>query len=190
MSSICLIPARGNSQRLPGKNVKPLAGKPVIQYSIETARASGLFDEIIVSTDDVSIGMLANILGADVWQREPDDGTKGTQEVAGDVLRKIRQAHIACVLYPVAPLVTVHDLHMAYVSMAVGIKPFCFAVGTNPLRDAGAFYVGRADAFRHRIPLEKNAEFVFLPDERVCDVNTPEDWDELERKFAALRGQA
>ena len=189
MSSICIIPARGGSVRLPGKNVKPLAGKPVIQYSIELARASALFDEVIVSTDDVAIGMLASVLGADVWQREPDDGTKGTQEVAADVLRKIRNAHIACVLYPVAPLMTAYDLHMAYVAMAVGTKPFAFGVGTNPLRDAGAFYVGRADAFRHRIPLEQNAEFIFLPEERVCDVNTQEDWDDLERKFFALRGQ-
>ena len=190
MTSIAIIPARGGSVRLPGKNVKPLAGKPVIQYSIELAKASGLFDEIIVSTDDVGIGMTARLLDADVWQREPDDGTKGTQEVAGDILRKIRKAHIACVIYPVAPLLNVGDLHMAYVSLAISTKPFAFAVGINPLRDAGAFYAGHADAFRRSVKLETNAEFIFLPDERVCDVNLPEDWEELERKFAALRRQA
>ena len=50
--STAVIPARGGSKRIPRKNIKPFAGKPMIAYSIEAARASDLFDRIIVSTDD------------------------------------------------------------------------------------------------------------------------------------------
>ena len=151
MSSICIIPARGGSVRLPGKNVKPLAGKPVIQYSIELARASALFDEVIVSTDDVAIGMLASVLGADVWQREPDDGTKGTQEVAAEILDRIPRAHIACVIYPIAPLLERSMIMQAYAQLAIGPKKFCMGCREDPLSDAGAFYAGWAQIGRAHV---------------------------------------
>ena len=52
MSSICVIPAKGTSKRLPGKNIKPFLGKPVIEYTITAALMSGCFADIVVSTDD------------------------------------------------------------------------------------------------------------------------------------------
>ena len=53
--NLCIIPARGGSKRIPRKNVKPFLGKPMLAYSIETAQKTGLFDEIMVSTDDDEI---------------------------------------------------------------------------------------------------------------------------------------
>ena len=52
---LCIIPARGGSKRIPRKNIKEFCGKPMIAYSIEAAIASGLFDKIVVSTDDTEI---------------------------------------------------------------------------------------------------------------------------------------
>ena len=52
MKNICIIPARGGSKRIPRKNIKTFMGKPIIAYSIEAALQSGLFDEVMVSTDD------------------------------------------------------------------------------------------------------------------------------------------
>ena len=52
MKNIAIIPARGGSKRIPRKNIKPFMGKPIIAYSIEAALQSGLFDEVMVSTDD------------------------------------------------------------------------------------------------------------------------------------------
>lgn len=63
---LCVIPARGGSKRLPGKNIMELAGKPLIAYSIECARASGLLDRIVVSTDDEAITEVARSFGAEV----------------------------------------------------------------------------------------------------------------------------
>ena len=59
MRNLCIIPARGGSKRIPRKNVKLFLGKPMLAYSIETATKSGLFNEIMVSTDDEEIAEVA-----------------------------------------------------------------------------------------------------------------------------------
>jgi N-acylneuraminate cytidylyltransferase len=66
MKSLCIIPARGGSKRIPRKNIKPFMGKPIIAYSIEAALASGLFDEVMVSTDDEEMARVARQYGAKV----------------------------------------------------------------------------------------------------------------------------
>jgi N-acylneuraminate cytidylyltransferase len=64
--AVALVPARAGSQRVPGKNVAPLAGHPLIAYAIAGARESGLFDAIVVSTDSEEIAAIARTYGADV----------------------------------------------------------------------------------------------------------------------------
>ena len=64
--SIAIIPARGGSKRIPGKNVKAFCGKPMIAYSIQAALDSGVFDEIMVSTDSAEIAQTAVSYGANV----------------------------------------------------------------------------------------------------------------------------
>lgn len=59
MKNIAIIPARGGSKRIPRKNIKPFMGKPIIAYSIEAALQSGLFEEVMVSTDDEEIAGIA-----------------------------------------------------------------------------------------------------------------------------------
>lgn len=66
MKNLCIIPARGGSKRIPRKNVKSFMGKPILAYSIENALATGLFDEIMVSTDDPEIMKVAKAYGAKV----------------------------------------------------------------------------------------------------------------------------
>lgn len=66
MKILGLIPARGGSKGVPGKNIKPLAGKPLIAYTIEQAKASKLLDRLIVSTDDADIAQTAAVFGAEV----------------------------------------------------------------------------------------------------------------------------
>src|SRR4051794_37292922 len=64
--AVALVPARAGSQRVPGKNVRPLAGHPLLAYSIAAARASGLFDAVLVSTDSADIADVARHYGATV----------------------------------------------------------------------------------------------------------------------------
>lgn len=72
MKSYAFIFARGGSKGLPGKNIKPLAGKPLIQYSIESAASSRLIDQVFVSTDDIDIAEVARVNDAVVIDR-PDE---------------------------------------------------------------------------------------------------------------------
>ena len=64
MKNLCIIPARGGSKRIPRKNIKPFMGKPIIAYSIEAALKSGIFDEVMVSTDDVEFAEVAKKNGS------------------------------------------------------------------------------------------------------------------------------
>jgi CMP-N-acetylneuraminic acid synthetase len=82
---MCAIPARGGSKRLPRKNVRKLAGKPLIAYSIEAARASGLFDAVYVCTDDAEIADVALRYGAVVPRLMPE-------ELSGDLVA----SHVPC----------------------------------------------------------------------------------------------
>ena len=66
MKCLAIIPARGGSKRIPHKNIKPFLGRPIIAYSIEAALGSGLFEEVMVSTDDVEIAEIARQEGASV----------------------------------------------------------------------------------------------------------------------------
>jgi pseudaminic acid cytidylyltransferase len=66
IEKLCIIPARGGSKRIPRKNIKNFLGKPIIAYSIEAAIESGLFDEVMVSTDDEEIAKIARQYGAKV----------------------------------------------------------------------------------------------------------------------------
>lgn len=59
MSKIAIITARGGSKRIPRKNIKEFCGKPILSYSIEAALSSGLFDRVMVSTDDEEIAQIA-----------------------------------------------------------------------------------------------------------------------------------
>ena len=66
MKNICLIPARGGSKRIPNKNIKNFHGKPLIAWSIEAAKSSGLFESIYISTDDIKIAKIAKSYGAKI----------------------------------------------------------------------------------------------------------------------------
>lgn len=120
---LCLIPARGGSKRIPGKNIKAFGGKPIIQYSIDAAQECGLFDEIVVSTDCPRIAELARKLGATTPFFRPDDtanDTATTAEVITHALDWFEAAKTSwktlCCLYPTAPfcgpetLVAGHEL--------------------------------------------------------------------------------
>ena len=65
MAKIAIIPARGGSKRIPGKNIRDLAGRPMIAYTIEAACASGLFERVVVSTDSQEIAEIAERYGAE-----------------------------------------------------------------------------------------------------------------------------
>ena len=107
MNSVAIIPARGGSKRIPRKNLLPFDGVPMIVRSIRTALDSGLFEQVVVSTDDADIAELALAHGAQVPFLRPvelaDDFT-GTAAVIVHALQQLPAFDYACCVYATAPL--------------------------------------------------------------------------------------
>ena len=110
---LAMITARGGSKRIPRKNVKEFCGKPILFYSIEAALSAGVFDEVMVSTDDEEIACLAKEAGAKVpfmRSEETSNDYASTDEVIMEVLKEYekRGEHFDsfCCIYPTAPFIT------------------------------------------------------------------------------------
>lgn len=118
--AVAVITARGGSKRIPRKNIKDFLGKPILLYSIEAALQSGIFDEVMVSTEDEEIAQLAQSAGAKVpFMRSKDtsDDFATTADVVMEVLdsyKKLgREFEYVCCIYPTAPFVTAEKLQEA-----------------------------------------------------------------------------
>ncbi|WP_095122713.1 pseudaminic acid cytidylyltransferase [Pseudomonas sp. Irchel s3f10] len=132
MSNVAIIPARGGSKRIPRKNLLPFDGVPMIVRSIRTALESGLFDQVVVSTDDGEIADVARAHGAQVPFLRPadlaDDFT-GTAAVIVHALQQLPAFDYACCVYATAPL-----LQARYLRQGIGLleqhldKSFAFSV--------------------------------------------------------------
>lgn len=129
---LCVIPARGGSKRVPRKNVAPFLGRPMIAWAIAAAKAAGVFDRVLVSTDDDQIAAVAEAEGAEAPFRRPaalaDDHT-GTREVIAHAIaeaeRRWGPAEAVCCLYATAALT----------------DPAALGAGLDRLRAGGARYV-------------------------------------------------
>ncbi|MBR5798536.1 MAG: pseudaminic acid cytidylyltransferase [Lachnospiraceae bacterium] len=113
MKRLAIITARGGSKRIPRKNIKEFCGKPIIAYSIEAALSAGIFDTVMVSTDDEEIAEIARGCGAEVpFLRSPE--TSGDFASTADVVDEVLTAYeergehfdAFCCIYPTAPFLT------------------------------------------------------------------------------------
>jgi pseudaminic acid cytidylyltransferase len=127
MSALAIIPARGGSKRIPGKNIRPFLGKPILAYSIETALKSRLFAEVMVSTDDRKIAGIAEERGASVpflRSAETANDHAGIAEVLIEVIESYaalgRCFDILCCLLPTAPLIADPDLRAGFEKLNAG----------------------------------------------------------------------
>lgn len=118
---VAIITARGGSKRIPGKNIKPFLGTPIIKYSIEAALQSGVFSEVMVSTDDEKIAAVAQDAGAQVpffRSSEAANDFATTAEVLLEVIESYKthgkRFDYGCCLYPTAPFITPEKLKEAW----------------------------------------------------------------------------
>ena len=119
-SLVALVPARSGSRRIPGKNVRMLAGHPLLAYTITAARASGVFDRVLVSTDDEQIAAMARHYGAVVPFLRPVEfaGERSADiEWLGHLLAELRTAgdrpEAFSILRPTSPLRQAHTIARA-----------------------------------------------------------------------------
>lgn len=121
MRAIAIITARGGSKRIPKKNIKEFCGKPIIAYSIEAALDSGVFDEVMVSTDSEEIAGIAKKYGAKIpFMRS--DKTAGDYATTAEVLLEVVEEYekrgehfdyMSCI-YPTAPFITSEKVRSAF----------------------------------------------------------------------------
>ncbi|MEM6474676.1 MAG: pseudaminic acid cytidylyltransferase [Pseudomonadota bacterium] len=225
--NIAIIPARGGSKRIPRKNIKPFAGKPMIGYAIEAAQACEAISRVIVTTDDDEITTIAKDFGAEVPFRRPvelaDDITPTVPVIQHAIqacrTRGIEFDHVCCI-YPGVPFIRTEDLGEALALLekhdgegytfpvtgfpspiqralrrdaAGAVAPFDPAhVGTRTQDlepayfDAGQFYWAKAETWDAGGSAHANGRVIVLPEWRVVDIDTPEDWDRAQALFKAL----
>jgi pseudaminic acid cytidylyltransferase len=133
--NIAIIPARGGSKRIPRKNIKNFCGQPIIAYSIQAAQKSGLFDLIVVSTDDEQIAQVGRDYGAEtpfMRPKELADDFTGTNAVVKHALKWLIEHNqtpdYACCIYATAPFLQSEYLQKGFEMLKEGDCTFAFSV--------------------------------------------------------------
>jgi len=225
---IAIIPARGGSKRIPGKNIRPFLGKPIIGYSIEAALASKCFEKVIVSTDDETIASVARDFGANVPFIRPahlSDDHATTGSVIAHAVEWMNLSEnridIACCIYATAPFVQAADLIRGLEKLESSGAEYVISATSYPYpiqrgiritnkdrvemlepnyaltrsqdlepvyHDAGQFYWGKASAFLSETTIiSPSSSAILIPQYRVQDIDTVEDWLNAEIMYHALK---
>ncbi len=224
--NIAIIPARGGSKRIPRKNIKRFDGKPMIAHAITAARASGLFEHTVVSTDDEEIAAIARQWGAETPFVRPanlaNDYTATVPVIAHGIqaCRALGWAfEYVCCIYPGVPFIQIDDLKGALALLMEGETDYCFPVTEFPsaiqralrrldggkmrpfhpqfettrtqdlepaYHDAGQFYWGKAGAWLQNTRIYSSGIGYVIPNWRVVDIDTPEDWLRAETLFKRI----
>jgi len=154
---LAVIPARGGSKRIPGKNVKLFGGKPMIAWSIEAVQRTGLFDRIVVSTDDKEIASIARKYGADVPFVRPaelsDDHTSTAPVIAHAIEWHLKQDFHPieiCCIYATAPFLRSEDIILGQKTLNQSDVDFAFSATSYAFPIQRAFKLredGRIEMF-------------------------------------------
>lgn len=170
---IAVIPARGGSKRIPRKNIRLFCGKPILAYSIAAAHETGLFDEVVVSTDDEEIASVACASGATtpfIRPREIADDFTGTNAVVKHAIAWFnehgRAITHACCIYATAPLVQARFVREGYDMLTRSDAAFAFSVTSYafPIQRALRLTTcDRVDALypEHRMTRSQDLEAVY-----------------------------
>lgn len=136
---MAVIPARGGSKRIPRKNIREFAGKPIIAYSIEAALKSGLFERVIVSTDDEEIAEVSKKYGAEVPFSRPQelsDDSRVTIDVIAHAVNWLQTGganlSAVCCIYATAPFIRQEDLKKGLAILEAGKWQYVFSATTFP----------------------------------------------------------
>jgi pseudaminic acid cytidylyltransferase len=226
--NIAIIPARGGSKRIPRKNIKEFCGKPMIAYAITAAKESGLFDHIIVSTDDEEIAQIAIAFGAKAPFVRPTELANDYAATVPVIAHGIEICRTlgwtfeqVCCIYPGVPFIQIDDLRGALERMNHSDADYCFPVTEYPsaiqralkllsngkmqpffpefeltrtqesepaFYDAGQFYWGKVNAWLKNPKIHSSGLGYVIPNWRVVDIDTPDDWQRAELIYHALNG--
>lgn len=188
-SVMAVILARGGSKRLPRKNVLPLAGKPMIVWTIEAAQRSKHIDRVVVSTDDDEIAMTASRVGGiDLVMRPPvlASDTASSYDAMFHAVDSvsIRSGYVV-LLQPTSPLRTAEDIDGCIEECVRHGAPSCITVTYGRPDANGAVYVAWHDWLREMRMFDSGRVVTYtMPACRSVDINTADDFAEAERLMA------
>lgn len=224
--NIAIIPARGGSKRIPRKNIREFAGKPMIAHAISAARQSGLFEHVIVTTDDAEIARIAVEWGSETPFTRPaelaDDHTPTVPVIAHAITACQAlgwKIDYVCCIYPGVPFIQIDDLKRALELLQSSQAAYSFPITEFPsaiqralrrlpdgrmqpfypeyeltrtqdleaaYHDAGQFYWGKPDAWLTNNRIHRSGVGLPIPNWRVVDIDTPDDWERAESLYAAF----
>lgn len=223
--SVAVIPARGGSKRIPRKNIKTFSGIPMIAYAIKAAKQSGLFEHIVVSTDDVEIADVAKKFGAEVPFFRPAELANDLATTVPVIAHAIQECEnlrwntdFVCCIYPCVPFLSGADLVSGRNAIEKVTEGYCYPITEFPspiqralrlsangrlqpvqpehewtrtqdlepfYHDAGQFYWGRRQSWLTGLGLQSHGHGVIVPQWRVVDIDTPDDWRRAELMFTS-----
>lgn len=152
--NIAIIPARGGSKRIPRKNVREFCGLPLIAYSILAAKRSGMFEHVIVSTDDEQICEISKQYGAEIPFVRPSElaydhitTVPVINHAVSWVQQNIGEVKYACCIYATAPFIQAKSLRAAYeILVSKKINGYVFSAATMPFPIQRSFKI-KKDGF-------------------------------------------
>jgi CMP-N,N'-diacetyllegionaminic acid synthase len=195
---IAVIPAKGESVGVPGKNIKPFFGKPLVQHTYECAILAGCFRRIAVSTDSDEVAKVARPGGYLNLIRRPEhlQGDGPTlpvfQHAVEETERKYGEEYDwAMLLQPTSPLRAAEDIALALEIAKIAAATSVTAVseikrGRKVYQSNGSIYLVRRDVLLGGSLFGDRPQLVLIPAERGIDIDTPADWT----MAAALYGEA
>lgn len=137
--NIAIIPARGGSKRIPRKNIKSFANKPMIAHAISAALSSELFEQVIVSTDDEEIAEIANNWGAKTPFIRPAELANDYTATAPVIAHAIKsceeigwQIDYVCCIYPCVPFIQIADLRTTFMLLNQSESGYAFPIAEYP----------------------------------------------------------
>lgn len=159
MAFYACIPARGGSKRIPHKNIKDFRGKPLIAYPITAALQSGIFEDVIISTDDEEIASVAKAYGAAVpfmRSKELADDFTGTYAVIADAYKQLvslgKEVDGICCIYATSPLLNKEYLKKAFDIFVKSQKDCLCSVCEFPFPIQRAFIIDENGCVQYREP--------------------------------------
>jgi CMP-N,N'-diacetyllegionaminic acid synthase len=164
---LALIPARGGSQRLPGKNILSVCGRPLLAWSIDAARGSRCIDRVVLSSEDEAIIAAARACGCEVPFRRPDvlaSDTASTTDVVLHALDALPGYDVVVLLQPTSPLRTASDIDAACAKFATSGAPACVSVSRVEQNPYWMYRLGDDDALLPIIAPSEAARRQDLPD--------------------------
>lgn len=178
MKSIAVIPARGGSKRLSRKNVLPFHGKPMVLWTCEAARDSGVFDRILVSTEDEEIAGVVTAAGFSVDRRPQElaTDTASCAQVCLELLDRLEargdRFSILCCLYATAPLRSAQDITATMALLGDSRTNFAYAVTRYSMPPHQMLFEDQAGWLNRAWPLIASMKLQQLPEALIDNGST------------------